>query len=372
MKKLIGILLATTLVLALAACGEAPQSQTENATQAVVETTEAAIETEATTPAVETTEATVPVTEAVHTHSYAEKVTAEATCTAAGTKTFTCECGDSYTEAIPVLAHSYNGKVTKAATCTQKGSKTYTCSCGKTYTEELKATGHKHTVTASKKATCTEDGYATYTCSCGDSYTNNEKASGHSLSGWTNHTNATMLSPGEKRNSCANCDYYESEMSYQRMFEHYADVVGWFGVFENVQQLENDYANFIDLVFYESLVDLNTTFDEGVYIHRIPVSEMNKITKRYFGTTYDFTGVNRLQVLTEARCSYEAETDELVITAYPIGSGEDDFVSERTVTYTTQDNIHFEVKVASDRGWSCIMNVQLQDGSYVITSYTDA
>lgn len=42
-----------------------------------------------------------------HTHSYTETVTTPATCTTEGVKTYTCECGDTYTEAIPVIAHSY-------------------------------------------------------------------------------------------------------------------------------------------------------------------------------------------------------------------------------------------------------------------------
>lgn len=38
--------------------------------------------------------------------------------------------------------HSYTRKVTKAATCTANGVATYTCSCGDSYTEVIKATGH--------------------------------------------------------------------------------------------------------------------------------------------------------------------------------------------------------------------------------------
>ncbi len=41
----------------------------------------------------------------VHTHSYTSKITAAATCTAPGIKTFTCSCGDKYTEEIPALGH---------------------------------------------------------------------------------------------------------------------------------------------------------------------------------------------------------------------------------------------------------------------------
>ena len=65
-----------------------------------------------------------------HKHSYTSKVTTAPTCTAAGVMTFTCECGDTYTESIAMLSHSY-GSTTDAVT----GRVTYTCSaCGHSYT----------------------------------------------------------------------------------------------------------------------------------------------------------------------------------------------------------------------------------------------
>lgn len=42
-----------------------------------------------------------------HTHSYTETVTANPTCGSNGTKTFTCSCGDSYTESIPATGHQW-------------------------------------------------------------------------------------------------------------------------------------------------------------------------------------------------------------------------------------------------------------------------
>ena len=49
---------------------------------------------------------------AQHTHTWdAGVVTKEATCTAAGVKTFTCSCGATYTEDIPAKGHNYNNGV---------------------------------------------------------------------------------------------------------------------------------------------------------------------------------------------------------------------------------------------------------------------
>lgn len=101
-------------------------------------------------------------TDPAHIHNYVGEVTKEPTCTEKGEKTYTCDCGDSYTEEIPAKGHhfedgectdcgekdpdyhkhSYTETVTKEPTCTEAGEKTYTCDCGDSYTEEIPAKGH--------------------------------------------------------------------------------------------------------------------------------------------------------------------------------------------------------------------------------------
>ena len=77
-------------------------------------------------------------------HSYIETITQEPTCTENGVKTYTCECGDSYTETIPATGHNYGDfVVTKPATCTEDGIKTKTCAnCNDKITESIPKTGH--------------------------------------------------------------------------------------------------------------------------------------------------------------------------------------------------------------------------------------
>lgn len=48
-----------------------------------------------------------PVDKPSHKHSYSASVTAQPTCTSNGTKTYTCSCGDSYTESIPATNHNW-------------------------------------------------------------------------------------------------------------------------------------------------------------------------------------------------------------------------------------------------------------------------
>ena len=51
-----------------------------------------------------------------HTHVYTSEVTTKATCQTEGVLTYTCECDDTYTEAIPVVDHSY-GEDNKCVWC---------------------------------------------------------------------------------------------------------------------------------------------------------------------------------------------------------------------------------------------------------------
>lgn len=160
----------------------------------------------------------------VHTHAYVESVSKEATCTEAGEKTFTCECGETYTEELSMLGHTkvtggtvechskcsvcdaiiedgtmhiYTDAVTASPTCTLVGKKTFTCECGHVFKEEIPMTEHtkvaggnvdchskcsvcelvledgtKHVYTEmiTKEATHSEDGIKTYTCECGYGY----------------------------------------------------------------------------------------------------------------------------------------------------------------------------------------------------------
>ena len=49
----------------------------------------------------------VPAVAEEHTHSYVDEETKEATCTEAGLITYTCSCGDSYTETVEAKGHSF-------------------------------------------------------------------------------------------------------------------------------------------------------------------------------------------------------------------------------------------------------------------------
>ena len=79
-----------------------------------------------------------------HQHSYISSITTEPTCWRDGVITYTCECGDSYTEAIEKNDHDYNEwKVKTKPTCTKAGLEwSYCLICDSDFEREIPATGH--------------------------------------------------------------------------------------------------------------------------------------------------------------------------------------------------------------------------------------
>ena len=187
------------------------------------------------------------------------KVTKAATCTAAGTKTYTCtRCKKTRTETIAAtghkvvkdaavaatcetagktegshcsvcgtilkaqtttaaLGHSWDGgRVTKAATCTTAGTKTYTCTrCKKTRTETIAATGHKAVKDAAVAATCETAGKTEGShCSvCGTilKAQTTTAALGHSWDGGRVTKVATCTTAGAKTYTCTRCKKIRTE-----------------------------------------------------------------------------------------------------------------------------------------------------------------
>ncbi|MCM1181302.1 MAG: leucine-rich repeat protein [Clostridium sp.] len=120
-----------------------------------------------------------------HTHSYTSTITKQPTCTAAGTKTFRCSCGNSYTESIAAKGHSYANKKVEP-TMTEKGYTLHTCSsCGNSYKDnyinppELKTDGWYYCDTIPSGITSDK-----YTIEYNNYYEKIQKSSPGS--GWTN------------------------------------------------------------------------------------------------------------------------------------------------------------------------------------------
>ena len=292
-------------------------------------------------------------THVTHKHNYVETITKEPTCTEAGEKKYTCDCGDSYTEEIPATGHkdtdgdgvcdecgekdsdhkhSYTETITKQPTCTEAGEKTYTCDCGDTYTVVIPATGHhygdddkctgcgelnpdhKHsyTETITKQPTCTEKGEKKYTCGCGDSYTEEIAAKGH------NFVDGECTNCGEKEP-----DPYETAPAEES---------------QNWNYTLNDVNDVITLNYYigknsetarEVIVYANYTVNGKVYKTQL-ASNTQEATKRYMFNAYYQDG---LQLITSIKFSKNIDTSNVTCM---------DFMFRDCHSLSTLDISHFD------------------------------
>ncbi len=108
-------------------------------------------------------------------------MTKEAACTETGVRTYTCSCGDKYTEEIAALGHQpvTDPRVEPTETEEGKTEGSHCSVCGEILKEQetIPATGkpgehhHSYESEVTKEATCTEEGIRTYRCECGETYT---------------------------------------------------------------------------------------------------------------------------------------------------------------------------------------------------------
>lgn len=134
------------------------------------------------------------------------EITADATCTTAGSKTYTClMCGRTKTETINPLGHNWtNPTVTNQPTCTQTGTTQYTCSrCLNTKNEnEPAATGHHFDTSTWEKT----DTHHWHPADCGCTLNPED------CDGYDEHTDsitttpATVFAAGNKTIHCTTCE----------------------------------------------------------------------------------------------------------------------------------------------------------------------
>ena len=186
-------------------------------------------------------------------HIYNEEITTPATCTTAGVKTFTCSCGDSYTETIKATGHSLK-QIKIDATCLEEGKTGYQCqNCFVEYgvtvilakghtagewetmiepgcntegtnvkkctacnenleTETIPSKGHSYGEKITQAATCLAEGLAEYTCACGDSYSVKLPVADHDLERY--FTAPSSTEPGFDYNICKSCGNMIGDMIF--------------------------------------------------------------------------------------------------------------------------------------------------------------
>lgn len=188
-----------------------------------------------------------------HEHKYTSNLTTNPTCTEEGVMTYTCTCGESYTEPYPALGHKYQSEITKKATCKEEGEKTFTCSlCKDTYTETIPKTDHKAgKEVVNKEATCTEAGEKKVFCEVCEAELSSEviPATGHTESDWTVTKENGLFTKGEQVKTCTTCqEVLQTEVIESRLPINYLYIgagavsillVAVFGVIVAVRKKKN-------------------------------------------------------------------------------------------------------------------------------------
>ena len=154
--------------------------------------------------------APAPAEKPAHTHEYTSEVTKDASCVEEGEITYSCSCGNTYTEPIAMTEHVYGETVViKEATCTQAGEAVKTCTgCGNEIKEELLVVAHVESDwKATTLPTCTTDGEESVVCTGCDEILNTRvvEATGHTKGDWTVVKASTLFKSGESQIQCVSC-----------------------------------------------------------------------------------------------------------------------------------------------------------------------
>lgn len=353
MKKILALLLALSVLLALTACGGTQEgTPAGESTSSIPTTTPSTPPTTSNPPATDPTGTTPPVTEPPVT---------EPPTTPPTTPPATQPTTPPVTE--PPHSHSYTSRITKEATCAEKGVKTYTCTCGDSYTEDIETIPHTYTSAVIKDATCAAKGVTTYTCTCGDSYTEDIATKPHDIQNPDQIVEGTNTTPGEKKGICVNCNQYATQLTYDEMFMYYAYIADDLGEFSSPAELS---PILVCRVFTPVLLNLSYgEYNSGEYA--VKITDLNEVTSKYLGTTYDYTELE----------GYDAETASVRLNTYF-------FEREcKLLNIDTEDHIHFRIEVERteycwyvyDDGGSThytavhkyTFNVELIEGEYRIT-----
>lgn len=188
------------------------------------------------------------------THSYSSTATKAATCSTAGTRTYTCtKCGNSYTESIAATGNHVYGSwsTTKAATCTATGTQQRKCNtCTKTESKTLSATGHNYRRLISI-ATCSEPEVTTYTCTnCGNSYKEQTgtQTAPHKWDSGVVTTSPTCAREGVKIYTCTVCKQTKTETNPKLQTHAYTE---WYLTSDTAHKRECDICGEIQLGAHE-------------------------------------------------------------------------------------------------------------------------
>ena len=349
MKKIIALLLALSMLFALTACGGDDE----------------------TTPTGESTGETTSTTESTTNTTDGTEDSTQGT-TEGTTDTETTEPPTTSPATDAPHTHSYSSKVTKAATCTAKGVKTYTCSCGNSYTEDIKATGHSYSEKVAENPTCTGTGVKLFTCgNCGDTYKENIAATGHSWGEWKQTTAPSYTAKGEETRTCGKCSATETrdiaQLSLDNIFKDYPNVIlgsemGTLGFFNSASELQAS-----KIVYRADGLVTPVSTTESPLSYTYSVSSLNAFTNKYLGRTFDYS--TAVKDNGSEKIEYNADAQTVTIT-FVGGMGGMPYTNTY-IGYEQIDDTHFVITYETNfeyRPKTAKMEIEKVGSNYIVTS----
>lgn len=270
-------------------------------------------------------------TEAPHEHAYTEAVTLEATCTADGEKTFTCECGDSYKETITALGHAYvEDETTKV------------------------------------EATCEVDGKASdKKCSvCGDVVTGEVvTATGHIFGAYTSNNDATYTADGTETAKCNNCDATDTRVVKGSMLTYsYTDMNATMYAQKsvNVRSLPSADGKKLGGLSTNDEVKVTGQCTETSWYRIEYNGQVGYVSNNYLGkdkVVVKEQPANNGQTTSVTLNSYREAAEYAISLGYPIGQAVDNgdgtaymyWIGNTVLPYSEETNAQFEVYLDSAR-----------------------
>ena len=277
-----------------------------------------------------------------HTHKYADDYTChDRPCT---------EEGCDHVEAA-TTEHVYGEwTVVTAATCTQDGEKTRTCVCGAVDTATIPATGH----TYADDYTCHDRPCANAGCDHVEAATTE-----HVYGEWTVVTAATCTQDGERKRTCEDCGYVDTQpYSVDHNFNE-----------ENVCTMCGKKANELFLAGLDGVtVTVNTkkgeyvVSNEGGFAYAKIAGEVLTALKNAGMTSLTVTAINPAEGLADA----ENKTKSLSVAADSI-----DNLSQKETAI-----VHYDWKEFWDAGRKVTFTIDLKTYAgrdiYILTNHVDA
>ncbi len=233
------------------------------------------------------------------------EVVKPATCTAEGEQKRVCvRCDHFETAVIPATGHKHEAVVT-APSCTEKGYTTYTCVCGDTYTDnEVDALGHTVVTDAAVAPTCSQAGLTEGShCSvCEEVIVAQEEIEKipHTFGEWVTSRVPSCTEEGEQTRLCSVCQ--ETEVKTTDKMDHTVVVdAGVAARYDKTGLTEGSHCSSCNevLVAQEEIPMLTLTWDtflEGlqaleyyadIYAKSNPGKDATKLVINYLRTGVD-------------------------------------------------------------------------------------